>query len=368
MKILYGITKSNFGGAQRYVFDLARYAKKAGHEVAVVVGEGGALTEKLKNHGVRVIQIETMGRDISPLNDIRSFLKLLEILDAEKPDVFHTNSSKMGGIGGLAGRIMGVKKIIFTSHGWAFNEPRPAWQKIPIKFLAWLTLLLCHKTICVSEKTREQVQGFPFVRNKLVVVRNSIESFDLLPKSEARKSLGIPEDPNFVVGTLAELHPIKGLDILIEAWEKFVKKHNAQLVILGEGEARADLEELAEVLGVKDSIIFKGYVEDAKKYLNAFDIFVLPSRSENLPYALLEAGLSGLPVIATNVGGIPEIVETGTSGVLVDPEEPDTLFSTLILLAENKDLRKRLGEKLRENILKNFSLKRMAGKTLEVYS
>ncbi|MSR87858.1 MAG: glycosyltransferase family 1 protein [Candidatus Zambryskibacteria bacterium] len=367
MKILYGITKSNFGGAQRYVFDLAREAQKAGNDVAVMCGGNGPLVHNLKDHGIRVITLPHMQRDISLIDEFRSLHFIFRTLHEEKPDIFHTNSSKMGGVGNLAARFAGTKKIIFTGHGWAFNEIRPLWQKILIKFFIWLTILSAHQTICVSRASKNVVERWPFVKNKLKVVLNGIEKFNLLTRTQARHALGIHEDDKLVIGTLAELHPVKGLDILFEAWDNFSRKSDAQLVILGDGEYHDTLLEYAQVLGITDSVMFKGYVENARQYLSAFDIFVLPSRSENLPYAILEAGFAGLPIIATNVGGIPEIIETGINGVLIDPEKPDTLFSTLMLLAENKKLRVRLGENLKENILKNFRIEDMAGKTLKLY-
>src|SRR5260221_10437089 len=116
MKIIYGITKSNFGGAQRYVYDLATAAKAAGHDVAVMTGGNGVLVEKLRGNGIRVIEIKGLKRDISIVDEFKSFHFIFRTLYAEKPDVFHTNSSKMGGIGNLAGRLAAVKKVILTAH------------------------------------------------------------------------------------------------------------------------------------------------------------------------------------------------------------------------------------------------------------
>lgn len=366
MKILYGITKSNFGGAQRYVFDLATEAKKAGHDVAVLCGAGGVLVDKLRENKIRVIEIEGLKRDISVVDEIRSFYFIFRTLVEENPDVFHTNSSKMGGVGNLAARLAGVRKIIFTAHGWAFNEPRPLYQKLIIKFFVWLTILLSHKTICVSEQSKTDVESWPFIRSKLTVVHNGVEKFEIIPREQARRALGIHDD-TLVVGTLAELHPIKGLDLLIEAWDKFSKNRHVHLMILGEGEARKDLEELITVLGLTSSVTLKGYMENARQYLHAFDIFCLPSRSENLPYAILEAGIAGLPTIASEVGGIPEIIETGINGVLVEKENPEIIFSTLLLLAENAPLRERLGVKLKEDVTENFSVEKMLRNTLASY-
>src|SRR3989344_9020554 len=122
IKIFYGITKSNFGGAQRYVLDLATEAKKLGHNVVVLCGQEGKLVEKLGENKIETIAIRNLERDMSLVKEVKSFIKIVKILKKGRADVFHVNSSKMGGIGSLAGRIAGVKKIVFTSHGWAFNE------------------------------------------------------------------------------------------------------------------------------------------------------------------------------------------------------------------------------------------------------
>ncbi|MDO8471225.1 MAG: glycosyltransferase [bacterium] len=357
MKILYGITKSNFGGAQRYVFELATEAKRMGHDVAVLSGGQGALVENLTREKIKVITLNELERDISIAKEFSSFLGILKILKQERPDIFHINSSKMGGLGGLAGRLSGTRKVIFTSHGWAFNEPRPDYEKVIIKFFVWLTILLSHKTICVSEKTKKDVDGWPFIKKKLVVIHNGTSSFSLAKRS----------DNSFTVGTISELHKIKGLDILLKAWSKFRKNHKAKLVIMNDGEERENLEKMATEFGISDSVIFEGYVENARSRLLEFDIFVMPSRSEAMPYALLEAGLAGLPVIATSVGGIPEIIESGINGILVPVEDAETLFSSLVLLAKDEDLRKRLGANLKASIQENFSFERMVKETFSLY-
>lgn len=375
MRILYGITKSNFGGAQRYVFDLAKQAKKRGFEVAVLLGrpaeEGdkSLLSEKLVKEGIEIFYLEALGRDVSPLADTRSFFKIAGILNDWKPDVFHINSSKMGGVGALAARLLGIPRIIFTSHGWAFNESwRPLGQKLVIKFLHWLTIMLAHETICVSEKTRLDVVGFPFARRKLKVIYNGIEEFPLLSKGEARKRLAPDLDKDaLLVGTLAELHKVKGIDILLAAWSRFARGPSARLVVVGEGEERGYLEELAQSLGVAESVRFIGFVENARSVLPGLDIFVLSSRSENLPYAVLEAGIAGLPTIATSVGGVPEIIEPGISGAIVPPDDPDALLSSLILFRDNPRMRDRLGAELRHAVQTKFTKQKMYEETFKTY-
>ena len=366
MKIIYGITKSNFGGAQRYVFELAKEARDLGRDVSVLCGGNGTLVKKLNEENIRVISIPGFGRDMDLLNDAPRLWFIIKTLYKERPDVLHINSAKMGGAGIFSGRLLGIKNIIFTAHGWAFNEPRPWWQKVLIKFFSWLTILSAHKTITVSEEMKKEVESWPFIKNKLFVVRNGLKQFNLLSKETSREKLELaPEE--FIVGTIAELHKVKGLDILLKAWAKFNKNKIAKLVIIGSGESKDSLVKMAQSLGISDTVIFKGFIEDARSLLQAFDIFVLPSRKEGLPYVLLEAGFAGLPVIATRVGGIPEIIDSGINGILVDKEDSEALFSSLILLKEDEKLQHRLGSALKEKIAKEFSLEKMVSETLALY-
>jgi len=359
MKVIYGITKSNFGGAQRYVFDLAKTAKTAGHEVAVMCGGDGTLVKKLEAEHIRVIRIPGFGRDIDLVGDASRLWFIVKTIWQEKPDVFHINSSKMGGAGVFVGRLLGIKRIIFTGHGWAFKEERSMWQKVLIKFFSWLIVIGAHKTICVSEQTKRDIAHWPFISYKLVVIHNGLEPFDLMPRQVG----------GFTIGTIAELHKIKGLDVLFHAWAEFIKKRpQAKLSILGDGEERENLGALARKLEITDSVSFKGYVENARAHLLEFDIFVLPSRSENLPYAILEAGFAGLPVIATRVGGIPEVITTGESGILVEPGNAHEILSSLLLLADDSMLRSRLGNNIKQKVMKDFSIQKMATKTLNSYS
>jgi len=359
MRILYGITKSNWGGAQRYVYDLALATQEAGHDVSVLCGGEGVLVEKLKKVKIRVIPLSALGRDITLLADIKSFFQILSVLKKEKPDVFHINSSKMGGVGALAGRLTGIKKIIFTAHGWAFNEPRPWYQKLIITKLVWLTVLLTHKTICVSEKTKRDIAWLPFISKKLIVIRNGLDQFVIKPKKEGG---------NLVVGTIAELHKVKGLDIALRAFARAFKYTDTALEIVGEGEERKNLEGLTKDLGLESQVKFLGFKDNAREMLGQFDIFILSSRSEAMPYAPLEAGLAFLPVIATDVGGIPEIIKDGETGLLIPKENPEALAKALKKLSVEPQLRKTLGENLHRFVKENFSRRRMLKETFNLYT
>ena len=366
-KILLLITKSNWGGAQRYVYDLATNLDKNLFEVAVALGGNGPLKDSLETSGIRTITLERSARDINILNDLQLLLSMIRLFKTERPDVVHLNSSKVGLLGALAARLAGISKIIFTAHAWAFNEDRNDLVKLVIKFLHWITIVLNHEVIAVSESVADQMKGWPFVERKILVSRNGIKT-DLRSRKEASELLFGDKLPpkRLVLGTIAELHPVKGQKYLIEA---LAGVHDLDFIcaIIGEGEERTNLERSIKEKNLDNKVYLFGHIDRAASYLKAFDIFLLPSISEGLGYAVLEAGAAGLPVIASRVGGIPEIVENLRSGLLVTPRRPNEIKNALIYLHEHPEEMKLFGKNLREKVEKDFSLDRMVNETEKLY-
>lgn len=384
-KILFCITKSNWGGAQRYVYDLATSISRENYEVAVVLGGNGKLKEKLEMAGVRTISVSALQRDIGIVKDISSFFKLLKIFRAEKPNIIHLNSSKMGGIGGLAGRIAGVKKIIFTAHGWAYNEERSFSQKIAVAVLHFITVAFSHLTIAVSEKAGEQFKSGGLMKNKLAVVHNGIGEIESMEKKRARQEFAdkrlpqtekvreiIKSEPLWL-GTISELHRNKGLKYAIESIKNYLgaqlpsQKEKIIFIIMGEGEERKKLEEIIKKYGLENSVFLVGNVENASSYLKAFDIFTLTSITEALPYAILEAGKAGVPIIASNVGGISEIIDDMKSGILLQPKKPKEISDAIEYYANHSDKKETFPILLKEKIDKEFSLEKMVSETVRIY-
>ncbi|MDD5318829.1 MAG: glycosyltransferase [Candidatus Pacebacteria bacterium] len=374
MKILYCITKSNFGGAQRYVYDLATSLSKQNegqNEGVVALGGHGQLAEKLEAIGIRTISIPKAERDVSFLKDLGVFFSLIKIIRAEKPDVLHINSSKIGGLGALAGRFCRVPQIIFTAHGWAFKEPRGTFATLIIKILSWLTIIFSHSVIVLSEKERAMVAKWPGAAKKLHVIPLGIRALPTLSKEEALQELGIKVDEKMakkkIVGTIAELNHNKGLPYAVQGLAEYIK-NDLLYVIIGEGEKRAELEKLITDTKTGDRIFLAGYKKDAARLLPAFDIFLLPSVKEGLPYVILEAGAASLPVIATKVGGIPEVIENLVSGLLVAPARPNEIRNALLYLDDHPEMFASLGANLKEKIAKDFSLEKMIEGTFNLYN
>lgn len=377
IKILYLITKGNFGGAQRYVFDLATNLGNL-YEVTVAMGQGDILNKKLEEKGVRTITIKTLGRNFNIISDIATFWHIIRIIRQERPDIIHLNSSKAGALGALAVRtICTINRIlkkkycprsIFTGHGWAFNEERTILAKGVIGLLHWATIMLSHKTIAVSDMVKSQISIFPFVEEKIIRIYNGIIPPPFLDKETARKELSKKTDILQWIGTISELHRNKGIDFIIRAFASISKDFpKSELFIIGEGEERHKLERMIRSFSLETRIHLLGFKQDASKYLKAFDIFTLTSRTEAFPYAPLEAGCASLPIIASRVGGIPEIISNKENGILVEKGNVFDIEYSLRELLQNQQKGILWGERLKETVINDFSLERMVSQTKSLY-
>lgn len=367
IKIFYAITKGNWGGAQKYVYDLATHLSPEEFSVSVIAGQPGVLCEKLKTQNIPVYTLESLDRDINLTHDLTAFWELLKILREHKPDILHLNSPKMGLLGVLAGRLAGVKKIIYTSHGWPFLENRNWFSKIFFKTLCWKIILLSHQTICISQTEKNLVRNWLFVQKKLSVVYNGVENINFLDKKLAREKLNLPET-SLVLGVIAELHQNKGLTYLLDAMAEIRKEYpNLLLIIIGEGEERKNLEAQIAYSKLQNQVTLVGNIPNAPTLLPAFDIFVLPSIKEGLPYVILEAGLASLPVIASDVGGIHEVIEPEKTGLLTEAKNVPDLILKIQNLISDPEMQKIYGENLKEKVERDFSLEKMVRETEKLY-
>lgn len=388
LKVLILITKSNWGGAQRYVFDVATSLPKEQFAVEVMAGGDGMLIEKLKAAGIAANGNLAIGRDVSFFKDVGAAFRLASALRKDRPDVLHLNSSKIGGIGAFAGRLAGVKNIVFTAHGWAFNESRPAIQKLSVAFLYWITMILSHRVIVVAEAARRQIRSWPGIQKKITVIHNGIDKETGFSRANARLELirqnpalkkaieGVPESRLVWIGTVAELHHIKGHEYALRAIASALdsiksaaepRKH-VVYTILGDGEERERLEILVKNLHLESRVFLMGHIPGAAQYMKAFDICLLASLSEALSYTLIEAGAAGAAVVATAVGGIPEVIGDGVSGVLVQPKNHRDLTHALLFMIEHPEERAKYGAALKEKVAREFSLEKMMEGVVRVYT
>ncbi|RME30450.1 glycosyltransferase family 1 protein [Candidatus Parcubacteria bacterium] len=343
MRIVLIITKARWGGAQRHVHDLAVGLRERGHDVAVWYGEHGELAERLVRAGIQVRHIPHLQREVRFGSDIRSFVLLTRQLRQESPDVVHLHSSKAGFSGALAARMAGVPRVVFTAHNWAFVQPASPLWRLVYWFLQGVTVWTAHRTIAVSQATARALR-FPGVRGRMSIIHNALPpSFgkSLLPRKDARARLAeladvpMTEDAFWLL-SMSEMIPVKGLDIALEAFAKLAREKphlDWRYLLAGEGPERARLEALANALGIRKRVHFLGQVSESATLLRGADALVLPSRSEGLPYAVLEAAAAGVSIVATKVGGIPEIV---SEAFLAPPGDVDSLARSLASCMETR--------------------------------
>jgi len=374
-KVIFVITKGNFGGAQRYVFDLASHLPKERCDVAVAFGKGGALKEKLAAREIRVMLLAHLVRDISLFSDIKACMELFSLFRRERPDVIHLNSSKAGALGAIAARmyLLGIKekglRIIFTVHGFAFYENRPWIARVLIRCVSWLTMLLSDATIVLNDRDATAMRAWPFVKRGIQKIKLGMETDPAFEKQEALSKLeavGMRRGTGPLLGTIAELHVNKGLQYLIGALT--LLPPSVSLCIIGGGEEKENLERLALERGVAARIFFAGFLRDASRYLGAFDLFVLPSLKEGTPYVLLEAGSQGIPVVACDVGGIGEVIANKKTGLLVPPRNPALLAEGIRYALANPEETRRQSEALRHKVATEFGLGRMLQETQAIYT
>ena len=382
-KILYIITKGNWGGAQRYVFDLAVNLPPGEFETVVACNGAGIFAEKLRVFGIRTVFLPSLQREISLGKEIKALYELVRLLTRERPAIVHLNSSKAAGLGALASRLFSVfsflmpsayrlaPKIIFTVHGWPFNEPLPFLERAAIFFLSWFTALLSHEVIVICRADLYSAQRLWFIRKKTRLIHNGIVPFATMERGAGRTILAPDAPPEAaLIVTIAELTKNKGLTHALRAVSELSRERDLplfQYIIIGEGEQRVELEKMILEKNLSGFVRLAGFILNAQTLLSGADIFLLPSLKEGLPYVLLEAGATGVSVVATNVGGVSDIISDRESGMLILPKREKEIADALRFLLINHRKRDAFGAALKEKVLRESGFEKMLADTMAAY-
>ena len=361
MKILYIITQGDGGGAQKYVLSLAKHfngAIAAGEETEELFSQAGAF-------GLQTFRLKHLKRAVNLWHDILAVWEIRGLIKTFRPDILHLNSSKAGFLGSLAG--MGLSaKVIFTAHGFIFNEPQPVWKKNFYLALETVASDFRDFIITVSEADKKSALAHNLIEpKKIQTVHNGLLPQDFLPRLEAQKKLGF-DGSKTVIGTIANFYKTKGLDVLVRAVSQLDKNtlDKCQFVIIGDGPENSRLKTLILELSLTHNFLLTGEVANASSCLKAFDVFILPSRKEGFPFAILEAMQAGLPIIASDAGGIKEAL--GEAGILVETENPGQLAEALKNLLLDNGKKNTLSKKALERA-GEFSRQKMLDETEKIY-
>ena len=316
-------------------------------------------------------KFEAWGHDVFSLNISEKKLKrfqpsmvfqLARIIKEQGIDIVHCQRHKPTVYGALAAYMTG-KNLKLISHVRGLNRTRSFKRKI----LNGILFRRISRIIAVSNAVRDDIVRTNFISfpNKVVTIYNGIDvqSFmDLdLNREKARTKLGLSDKDAFVYGTVGRLAETKGQEVLLKAFARVYEKYpESWLIITGEGRLKSELRALSAELNIHKRVVFLGYRTDILEVLKAYDVFVLPSIAEGLPGALLEAMATGIPVIASRVGGVPEILNDPSLGIMVSPFSMDELVSAMERLRSMDEMsRNMMGEALRKRVLEEFTKEKM---------
>ena len=362
LSVIHLVEDLKTGGAERVIADIVEGLDRKRFEARVwCVARGGETADELRENGIEV-RILGIPSYHNPLNIIR----LSGLLKKEKPDIVHTHGYFASVIGRLAAKKAGLPIIITHVHStyWEYKKRHLLIERCLSRYT--------RKIVCCSEAVKNFVTGHEKIKkDKTVVIYNGVDEERFAPvqdPSPARARLGIDRESP-VVGTVSSLTPHKGQGFLIQAAAKIRDTYPAtRFLIVGDGPLRRDLEEQALESDLQSSLIFTGTRRDIPDLLSLMDIFVLPSSSrEGLGIAIIEAMAMGKPTVATNIGGIPEVIQDGETGLLVPPGDSAALAKAVIELVDNPDRAKAMGKKGRNRFTQKFTRKTMLSKIENLY-
>jgi glycosyltransferase involved in cell wall biosynthesis len=375
-RILIIITQSEFGGAQRFIFNFANKLRtNPDYDIRICVGAdgGGEFTRTVEEIGVPITTISSLRRNLSFFGDIAGYFKIRREIKKFNPDVLFLNSSKAGFLGAFSFifpfRACGAK-VIYRIGGWTFNDPWPNWKK-----RMWITLERISarwKDVIIVNGNKDREQALQLKirpREEIVVVYNGLDVYKMngLTRDEARvrifeklsRQAGKVFQAETIIGTVSNLYPAKALENLVLAALPFKNEDSVIFIIIGEGAERPKLESLIREHNLEKKVFLLGQIASGSRFMPAFDIYIQSSVKEGFSWSLLEAMASKVPVIATDVGATAEIIEDDKNGILVEPSHPDQISLAISRLMADDRLRSELAIQGHQTVLFKFGLDRM---------
>ena len=383
-KILHIITRLDMGGsAQNTLLTCKKLSVKyemvlvhgLSHESRMTDIEKQIVEEGIKaakKQGIKVIPLSAMVRSINPVKDFWALLSLVRLIIEERPYIIHTHSSKAGLLGRLAAKIAGVPQIVHTPHGHVFYGH---FGPIASKVFLWIEKIFSRFTdrmVALTDGEKNDYEKLSVCPSeKLLKIHSGVDVAQYMNSNgnmvEKKRSLGLDQNGT-VVGFVGWLLPIKGPEYLLKAMEYVWPEHpEAALVFVGKGDLDLDLRTQALQVNANGRVKFLGWREDINEIIPVFDMLVLPSLNEGMGRVLVEAMAAGKPVVASRVGGIPDLVQHGETGYLVPPADEKALADGIKKLLDDPGNAWEMGQRGKE-YCQQFSLEAMIAKLDDLYS
>ncbi len=359
MNILFLTTHANTGGITSYLLTLGQGLVKQGHKV-LVASSGGNCVPRLEEAGIRHVRINIRTKSEAHPKLLLACVRLNRLVYEEHIDIIHAQTRVTQVLGCWLGLCTGIK-MVTTCHGFF----RPRWFRKT--FPCWGDAV-----IAISKPVALHLNGdFGIDQNKIHLIANGIDlSRFVVTTQSKRRDMRIKWniDGGVVIGTIARLSDVKGISVLIKAMPLVLKEMpSATLMIVGQGPEEANLRQLTQDLSLKAQVRFENTVDQTQDLLPVFDVFVMPSLMEGLGLSVMEAQACGIPVVASRVGGLVDLIKDRESGHLVAPNDPAALAQRLIEVFCNPDDSQMMARQARSNIEQYFSAESMVNQTLKIY-
>lgn len=362
-KILYLIESDDPGGAENVVLDLVEYFK---HKYPIIIGclRRGWIYDQLVGKGFSPKVLPTNSGPV----DLKLLYHLVQLIKKEKIDLIHSHLFDINFYSSIAAKITAVPHIC-TEHG-DIHHPSKISKKNLVK--ARILTLCSQKIIFVSKYTKASFMKISKIsEGKSAVIYNGIELHNFhscIDVKKKRVELGLRQEER-VVGNVGSLYPVKGQIYLLKAAKIVLQKFpNVKFIFVGRGDLEHKLKEEAKNLNITDHVLFLGFREDIHELLKVMDVFVLPSLSEGLPLSLIEAMACSLPNIASNVGGISEVIDDGLNGFIIPPADPEKLADRITYLLKNTQSASKIGKRALQKVKANFDLQTMINNYSRIYN
>ena len=343
------------------------------YEVELACAPGGRLIPLVQENHMKVRAFKNMVQPLHPLKDTLTLLDLTAFFKRNFYHVVHTHNSKAGFLGRLAAKLAGVPVIVHTVHGFAFHDEEPLWRQVLFRNLERLGSHWCDKMIFISQPLIEWALKDHIVgEEKIAKIYSGIQLDQFCPvKSEEKNKIRNKwnlKQKDHVIGIVSKLWEGKGHGVLIEAFKLLKEKiTDAKLVIVGEGHLYDELFRMVDTNGLRESVLFTGFQMDVSEIIATFDVAVLPSFFEGMGRVILEAMAMERLVVASRVGGIPDLIEQDVNGLLVRPGDVKELADALEKLLNDKRLARKMGREGRKRIKEQFSAHVMVQSIEKVY-
>ena len=377
IKVVRIIDRLNIGGPSIHVTLVSAALHEPDFQSLLVHGEvgpdEGSMEHLPAERGVRVVRIPSLGRSVSVFKDLSALWRLYHLIHRERPDVVHTHKAKAGALGRLAAWLAGVPVIVHTFHGHVLSGYFSPFKTRLVILAERMLSRLTDRILVLSEEQRrdicERYRVAPAEKVRIVPLGFELAAFSERAVSceEARRKLGI-EAGVPLVGIVGRLVPIKNHRLFLEAAQLVLREMpSAQFVVVGDGELRQALEEQARALGIREHVRFTRWLAPMEQVYPAFDVLALTSRNEGTPVTLIEAMACGVPVVATRVGGVPDLLDHGRYGTLVPPGDAAAFAAALVSTLRDAASAREKAALARGHVVTKYDIGRLVNDLEAVY-